>query len=79
MIEVLVFEGETPVNIHKRLKNVYMDNTLDYSNVRRWVQRINDTKDSDEEAETVTLTDQPKKFKTANSVGKIMATVFCDI
>ena len=56
-----------------------MDNTLDYSNVRRWVQRINDTKDSDEEAETVTLTDQPKKFKTANSVGKIMATVFWDI
>uniref|UniRef100_A0A0L8HW53 Mos1 transposase HTH domain-containing protein n=1 Tax=Octopus bimaculoides TaxID=37653 RepID=A0A0L8HW53_OCTBM len=44
VIEFLVAEGETPVNIHRRLKNVFEDNTLDYSNVCRWVRRLKDEK-----------------------------------
>ena len=30
--EFVVAEGETPLRIHNRLKNVYKDNTMDYSN-----------------------------------------------
>ena len=44
VIEFLVAEGETLVNILRRLQNVYMENTLDCSNVRRWVSRLNDEK-----------------------------------
>ena len=40
VIEFLVAEGETSLKIHNRLKNVYKDNTIDYSNVKRWVQRF---------------------------------------
>ena len=40
VIEFLVAEGETPLRIHNWLKNVYKDNTIDYSNVKRWVQRF---------------------------------------
>ena len=42
--EFLLAEGETPVNIHTRLQNVYKENTLNYSNVRRWVCGLNDEK-----------------------------------
>ena len=42
VIEFLVCEEETPLNIHKQLKNVFKDDILDYSNVRRWVKRIYD-------------------------------------
>ena len=34
VIEFLVAEGETSLKIHNRLKNVYKDNTIDYSNVK---------------------------------------------
>ena len=46
VIEFLVAEGETPVNIHKRLQRVYQDEVLDYSIIRRWACRL--AKDSDE-------------------------------
>ena len=46
VIEFLVAEGKTPVNIHKRLQSVWYDGALDYSNVRRWACRL--AKDSDE-------------------------------
>ena len=35
VIEFLVAEGVTTVNIYKRLQTVYKDKTLDYSNVWR--------------------------------------------
>ena len=38
VIEFLVAEEETPLRIHKRLKNVYKNNTKDCSNVQTWVQ-----------------------------------------
>ena len=44
VIEFLVAEGETPVNIHRRLQNVYRDNILDYSNVCMWVSCLKDEK-----------------------------------
>ena len=31
VIEFLVAEGKTPINIYKRLQTVYKDETLDYS------------------------------------------------
>ena len=38
-IEFLTAEGEMPIRIHERLKNVYSDSTVDVSTVRRWVCR----------------------------------------
>ena len=40
VIEFLVAEGKTSLRIHDRLKNVYKDNTIDYSYVKRWVQQL---------------------------------------
>ena len=38
MIEFLTAEGEMPIRLHERLKNVYGDATVDVSTVRRWVR-----------------------------------------
>ena len=35
VIEFLTAEGELPIRIHERLKNVYGDATVDVSTVRR--------------------------------------------
>ena len=35
VIEFLVVEKETSLKIHNWLKNVYKDNTIDYSNVKK--------------------------------------------
>lgn len=43
VIEFLNAEGETPIRIHERLKNVYGDATVDVSTVRRWIRRCNET------------------------------------
>ena len=37
VIEFLTAEGEMPIHIQERLKNVYADATEDVSTVRRWV------------------------------------------
>ena len=47
--EFLVAEGETSLKIHNRLKNVYKDNTIDYSDVKRWVQRFKKSTEDHEE------------------------------
>ena len=39
VIEFLTAEGEMPIRIHERLKNVYGDATVDVNTVRRWVRR----------------------------------------
>ena len=42
VIKLLQSEGETALNISRRLKRVYCDNAVDCSTVTRWVKRIND-------------------------------------
>ena len=67
VIEFLVAEWETPVNIHRRLQNVYMENTLDYSNVGRWVCRLND-----EEVGTASVADKPRSGRPSSSVSPVI-------
>ena len=55
VIVFLVAEGEAPVNIHRRLQNVYKENTLNYSNVRRWVYRL-----TNEKLGTASVADKPR-------------------
>ena len=43
VIEFLTAEGEMPIRIHERLKNVYGDATLYVSTVRRWVRRCKES------------------------------------
>ena len=45
VIEFLTAEGEMPIRIHERLKNVYGDATVDVSTVRRWVVAVKKLKD----------------------------------
>ena len=40
VIEFLTKEGCTAVNIHRRLRNVFGEATIDESNVRRWVKKF---------------------------------------
>ena len=56
VIKFLVAEGETSLKIHNRLKNVYKDNTIDYSNVKRWVQRFKKSTEDHEEVGKATWT-----------------------
>ena len=45
VIEFLTAEGEMPIRIHERLKNVYGDATVDVSTVRRWFVAVKKLKD----------------------------------
>ena len=63
VIEFLVAEGESPVNIHRHLQNVYRDNTLDYSNVCRWVRRL-----KDEQVGSASIADKPHTGRPSSSV-----------
>ena len=62
VVEFLVAERETLVNIHEGLQRVYHDEALGDSNVRRWASRF--AKDSDE-YQPVTI--GGKKFWVFNS------------
>ena len=68
VIEFLVAEGETPLRIHNRLKNVYKDNTIDYSNVKRWVQRFKKSTEDHEEVGKVSIADKPRSGRPSTSV-----------
>ena len=68
VIEFLVAEGETPLRIHNRLKNVYMDNSIDYSNVKRWVQRFKKSTEDHEEVGKVSIADKPRSGRPSTSV-----------
>ena len=68
VIEFLVAEGETPLRIHKRLKNVYKDNTIDYSNVKRWVQRFKKSTEDHEEVGKVSIADKSRSGRPSTSV-----------
>ena len=47
VIEFLTAEGEMPIRIHERLKNVYGDATVDVSTVRRWFVVVKKLKDKE--------------------------------
>ena len=62
VIEFLTAEGEMPIRIHERLKNVHGDATVDVSTVRRWVRRC-------KEAEGQTrLADEMRSGRPATAV-----------
>ena len=42
VIKFLPSEGETALNISRRLKQVYGDDAADYNTMTRWDKRIND-------------------------------------
>ena len=68
VIEFLVAEGETPLRIHNRLKNVYKDNTIDYSNVKTWVQRFKKSTEDHKEVGKVSIVDKPRSGRPSTSV-----------
>ncbi|KAG5316476.1 GVQW3 protein, partial [Acromyrmex insinuator] len=75
VIEFLVAEGCEPKEIHARLKNVYGDETIDISNVRRWVvnaKKVNSgsLKISDLSSRS-DLSGRPKTAVTDGNVQKI--------
>lgn len=41
LIEIFVAEEENPANLHKKLKNAYIDKALRYSIVQRWARDVN--------------------------------------
>jgi len=45
VIEFLTAEGEMPIRINEKLKNVYWDEAVDVSTVRRWFIAVNKLKD----------------------------------
>ena len=51
------------MNIHRRLRNEFEENTLDQSNVRRWVCRLNDDK-----VGTASTADKPLSGRPSSSV-----------
>ena len=61
VIEFLVAEGETPLNIHKRLQNVYGDCAIDYSTVKRWVRWVKES----EEVGKASVVDFPRSGRPA--------------
>ena len=70
VIEFLVAEGETTVNIHKRLETVYKDKTLDYSNVWRWPHCLMTNSENSEfqELGNASLRDKPRAGHPSTSV-----------
>ena len=70
VIEFLVAERETTVNIHKRLQTVYKDKTLDYSNVWRWTHRLITTSENSESQElgNASLRNKPRAGRQSTSV-----------
>ena len=68
VVEFLVAERETLVNIHKRLQRVDHDEALGDSNVRRWASRF--AKDSDESQQSgyASLKDKSRTDRPSTSV-----------
>ena len=67
-MEFLFLERQSSAAIHKRLKNVYGDNTLNESIVRRWARRI---KGGETAKGKAVLTDQPRSGRPAHAVFNI--------
>ena len=65
VIEFLFLEGESAANIHRRLRNVYGNESLDVSTVRRWIGRI---KGDSERKGHCDLNDKPRSGRPASAV-----------
>ena len=74
VIEFLVVEGETFINIHKRLQTVYKSETLDYSNVSRWVQRLIKNFENSKKLRNAIVRDMPCSGRLPNSVNQAYET-----
>ena len=68
VIEFLVAEEETSLKIHNWLKNVYKDNTIDYSNVKRWVQQFKKSAEDHEEVGKASIANKPYSDHPSTSV-----------
>ena len=68
VIEFLIAEGETPLRIHNRLKNVYKDNTIDNSNPKRCVQQFKESTEDHEEVGKASIADKPHSGRPSTSV-----------
>jgi transposase len=60
VIEFLIKEGCSAVEIHRRLKDVYGDAVIDVSNVRRWVKKFRDGESE--------IADKPRSGRSSTSV-----------
>jgi len=67
VIEFLFMEGESAANIHRRLVNVYGEDSLDVSTVRRWIRRI---KGDYERKGQCDLNDKPRSGRPASAVNE---------
>ena len=68
VIEFLVAEEDTSLKIHNQLKNVYKDNNIDYSNVKRWVQRFKKSTANHEEMDKASIAEKPRSGRPSTSV-----------
>ena len=41
LIELLTAEGSRPIQIHRHLRSVYVEDAVEISSVRRWLRRFN--------------------------------------
>ena len=64
VIEFLLSEGETTMNISRRLKQVYGDGVIDYSTMTRWVKQINDGQEEPVESD---LCNSPKSGRPSSA------------
>lgn len=71
VIEFLVAEGCEPKEIHARLKNVYGDETIDISNVRRWVVNAKKVNSGSLKISDLSRFGRPKTAVTDGNVQKI--------
>ena len=71
VIEFLVAEGCEPKEIHARLKNVYGDETIDISNVRRWVVNAKKVNSGSLKISDLSRSGRPKTAVTDGNVQKI--------
>ena len=59
IIEFLTKEGCSPCDIHRRLQNVYGDDTIDKSNVLRWMKKF--------EVEKTSIEDKPRSGRPSTA------------
>ena len=68
VIQFLVEEGETHLRIHNWLKNVYKDNTIDNSNVKRRVKRFKKRTEDHEGVDKASIANKPHSGRLSTSV-----------
>ena len=82
VIEFLLAEGKTLVNIHKRLQSVYRDKALDYNNVRKWACHLAKISDVSQQSGYASLKDKSRTgrpsmstrvLQTSNKFENVMA------